>query len=141
MANKGPGQPSKFTPEIKEKLLTAIRKGAPYELACNYARIDVKTLWNWKQRAEVDNEPEFVQFFQDLKEAEGLTSLVWLEKIDKAMNDGAWQAAAWKLERRHHKHFSAQAALLEMNERLDRLEKAGLLPKTDPEPEGEEDGR
>jgi hypothetical protein len=35
----------------------------------------------------------------------------------------SWQAAAWKLERRYHKHFSSQAGLIEMNERLDKLER------------------
>ncbi len=27
--------------------------------------------------------------------------LQWLAKIEKAASDGAWQAAAWKLERRY----------------------------------------
>jgi len=125
------GQPTKFTPEIKEKLLVAIRKGAPYSMACDYAGIDYTTLLNWKKKANDEKLDDYIQFFKDLKEAEGLTALVWLEKIDKAMNDGAWQAAAWKLERRHYKHFSSQAGIIEMNERLDRLEKEGKLTKDD----------
>lgn len=127
MEPKPVGRPTKFTAETKEKLLIAIRKGAPYELACNYARLDVSTLYNWKEKAEVDKLPEYIQFFEDLKEAEGQTSLIWLDKIDKAMNEGAWQAAAWKLERRHNKYFSSQAGIIEMNERLDKLEKADKI--------------
>lgn len=115
------GRPTKFTPEVKEKILIAIRKGAPYELACNYARLDVSTLYNWKEKAEVDKLPEYIQFFEDLKEAEGHTSLMWLDVIDKAMKDGQWTAAAWKLERRHHKYFSSNAQLNELNSKLDQL--------------------
>ena len=121
------GRPTKFTAETKEKLLIAIRKGAPYELACNYARIDYTTLLLWKKKAEIELVQEYIDFFRDLKEAEGQTSLIWLDKIDKAMNEGAWQAAAWKLERRHNKYFSSQAGIIEMNERLDKLEKADKI--------------
>ena len=117
------GRPTKFTQETKDKILVAIRKGAPYELACNYARIDYTTLLNWRTKAEVHKEHDYVEFFKDLKEAEGVTALIWLDKIDKAMNDGAWHPAAWKLERRHAKYFSSQAAILDLNARLDKLEK------------------
>jgi len=121
------GRPSKFTSENKEKLLIALQKGAPYELACNYAGICYNTFLNWKRKAEVENIPCFVEFFNDLKKAEGQTALIWLDKIDKAMNEGAWQAAAWKLERRHNKYFSSQAGIIEMNERLDKLEKSDKI--------------
>ena len=121
---RGPGgQPTKFTPEIKAKLLEAIKKGAPFELACSYARIHFSTLMNWKRKAEDEFCPEYIKFFEDLEEAKGATALMWLEKIDKAMDEGTWQAASWKLAKRHSKHFSESAGIIEMNERLDRLER------------------
>jgi hypothetical protein len=123
MKNPKPiGRPTKLTPEVREKILVAIRKGAPYQLACDYARIDVSTFCKWRIRAEVNKDPLFVEFFQDLKEAEGHTSLIWLDVIDKAMKEGQWTAAAWKLERRHYKHFSNQAGMIEMNQRLEKIE-------------------
>lgn len=122
MTERNIGRPTKFTQETKDKILMAIRKGAPYELACNYARIDITTLYNWRDKAEIDKEPTYIEFFKDLKEAEGLTALKWLDKIDKAMDEGQWTAAAWKLERRHYKHFSSQAQLIDMNQRLVKLE-------------------
>ena len=115
------GCPTKFTEETKEKLLIAIRKGAPYELACNYAGITYSCFKLWRNKAEDDQIPEFLSFFAKLKEAEGHTALMWLDKIDKAMTD-AWQAAAWKLERRYYKHFSNNAPLIEMNERMKKME-------------------
>ena len=120
----GVGRPTKFTSEIKAKLIYAIEKGAPYELACNYARIDYTTVLNWKKKADIEKEPEYIEFFKDLREAEGKISLKWLDVLDKAMDDGTWQAAAWKLERRHSKYFSGQAAIIEINERVDKLEQS-----------------
>jgi len=43
---------------------------------------------------------KFLQFFKDIKEAEGKAAFEWLDKIEKAANEN-WQAAAWKLERRY----------------------------------------
>lgn len=120
-----PGQPTKFTQENKKRLIDAILKGAPYEMACNSAGICYNTFLNWRKKADIEELPEYIDFFRDLKEAEGQTALMWLAKIDKAMEEGAWQAAAWKLERRHYKHFSSQAGIIEMNQRLDQLEKGG----------------
>ena len=117
-----PGQPTKFVPERKEKIIEALRKGAPYELACNYAGICYVTFMNWRNKAEIDKIPEYVEFFRELKEVEGETALRWLAVIDKAMDDDQWTAASWKLERRYNKYFSNNAAVIEMNERLDKLE-------------------
>jgi hypothetical protein len=118
--NKG-GQPTKFTQEVKDKLIVAIKKGATYELACNYAGICYITLLNWRKLANEKEIPAYIQIFRDLKEAEGHTALIWLDKIDKAMADGCWQAAAWKLERRHYRGYSSSAAVIELSEEIQRM--------------------
>lgn len=114
------GRPTKFTEEVKAKLCEAVSKGAPYELACNYAGIDDKTFYLWKNLANNGDE-RYIDFFDKLKQIEGAAALRWLDRIEEASHE-QWQASAWKLERRHHKHFSQNAALLEMNERLRKLE-------------------
>jgi len=116
------GCPTKFTEETKEKLLVAIRKGAPYEIACDYAGITYSCFKQWRHKADDDQIPEFVAFFAKLKEAQGHTALMWLDKIDKAMHEGIWTAAAWKLERRYHKHFSNNVQGIEHEQRLSKLE-------------------
>lgn len=122
MTTEKGGAPTKFTEETREKILVAIRKGAPYEIACDYAGITYSCFNQWMHKAKDDHIPEFVEFFDRLKEAKGHTALIWLDKIDKAMNEGAWQAASWKLERRYHKHFSVHAPLLAMEERINKME-------------------
>lgn len=124
MTTEKGGRSTKFTEEVKEKLLTAIRKGAPYEIACNYAGISFELFRQWRIKGSEHYNEEFVAFFEDLKQAEGHTALIWMDKIDKAMNEGAWQAAAWKLERRHYKHFSTNAQGIEHEERIAKLEEA-----------------
>ena len=116
------GCPTKFTPEIKQKLLYAISKGATYDLACKYARIDYSTLCLWRQKATKEKDQSFIDFFNDLKEVEGSIALHWLQKIDDAMEMQTWTAAAWKLERIHSKAYSANAGMIELNERFERLE-------------------
>ena len=60
----------------------------------------------------------FAQFLQELKQDEGETALIWLQKIDDAMQDGQWQAAAWKLERRYYSEFSVNPVVREEVKKL-----------------------
>lgn len=84
---------SKYTPETVDKLTQAIRLGATYVLACDYAGISERTFRSWMEA--------YPPFLQSVKEAEGAAAVGWLAKIEKAASDGNWQAAAWKLERRY----------------------------------------
>jgi transposase len=115
------GCPTKFTEKTKNKLLEAIRKGAPYAIACDYAGITYACFNQWQHKANDDHIPEFVAFFDELNAAKGETALKWLDFIDKAMLE-SWQAAAWKLERRYFKHFSNNAQAIEHEERLSQIE-------------------
>lgn len=94
------GRPSKLTPEITERFLTAIKLGATYELACKYAGITYQTLLNWRERTE----PAFLEFFEALTRAEGQAVIQWLAVLEKhGAATGQW--AAWKLERRYPETF------------------------------------
>ncbi len=107
-----PGQPPKILREdVKQKLLTALSKGATYRLACGYAGIAYQTFREWMKRAEplivlheeqleVHPDKVYLDFYCNVKRVEAYTAIKWLEKIDAAANI-QWQAAAWKLERRH----------------------------------------
>lgn len=90
-------RPTKYTPERVKRFLDAIRLGAPYRLAAHYAGIDHMTFVNWRER--------YLDFSNQVKEAEGVAVVGWLAKIEKAANDGNWQAAAWKAERRYPDDF------------------------------------
>jgi len=95
------GAPCKLDADRKQRLLAALQRGATYELAANYAGICYDTLNNWMKRGKEEKKGEFFQLFEDIKKVEGAAAVSWLDKIDKAADEGAWQAAAWKLERRY----------------------------------------
>lgn len=107
MKGKHPGgRPTKLTLEITERFLNAVKLGAPYTLACNYAGISYNTLLNWKERTE----QQYVEFFQALTRAEGAAVVQWLAQLEKHSHaDGKW--AAWKLERRYPEVFGKQDKL------------------------------
>lgn len=86
------GRPTKYTEERADKIVQAIRVGATFRLACQYAGIDEDTFAAWRKR--------YSDFAERVKEAEGAGAIGWLAVIEKA-SVKSWQAAAWKLERRY----------------------------------------
>lgn len=87
------GRDSLYTPERVQRIVNAIRMGATYKLACKYGGIVESTFYRWKLERK--------EFSDAVQEAEGAAAVGWLAKIEQAANDGTWQAAAWKLERRY----------------------------------------
>lgn len=94
-------RPTKLNADTQAKLVTAIQMGATYELAAQYAGITYVTFNNWMNEGEAAKTGVYFELFNAVKEAEGRAVVGWLAKIEKAANDGSWQAAAWKLERRY----------------------------------------
>lgn len=84
---------SKYAPDVVQRIVTAIEQGATYELAAAYGGITYDTFNEWRKAK--------AEFSDAIKSAEGRASLKWLAIIDRAAQDGTWQAAAWKLERRY----------------------------------------
>jgi hypothetical protein len=82
----------KLGPEVKSRILTAIRLGATYELAAKYAGVAGDTLWRYRK------DPAFRM---EVEKAEGEAVAGWLAVIEQAARAGEWTAAAWKLERRY----------------------------------------
>ena len=87
-----PARP-KLTPDVQKRICDAIAIGATYDLAAKYGGVTYETLNQWRKTKP--------QFSEAVKEAEGRAAVGWLAKIEQAANQGHWQAAAWKLERRY----------------------------------------
>lgn len=113
----GVGQPSKIFKEgVVERFILAIGKGATYAIACGFAGIAYNTFNEWRKRAEgilnlsdeelsVHPDKVYVDFYWRVKEIECFAAMKWLDKIESASNIH-WQAAAWKLERRHPNDYA-----------------------------------
>jgi len=89
-------RPGKYDPAVVARIVQAVEMGATYELACGYAGISESTFYAWKKKPE---------FLESLKAAEGRAAVKWLAQIEQASREGTWQAAAWKLERRHPQDY------------------------------------
>ena len=107
------GRPSKLTPETTKKLIDAIKIGATYEHASQYAGISYPTLRRWMVAGEKANKGEYHDFYNSVKKAESDAVVISLAEIKKAVQDGTWQAAAWLLERRYPNDYGRQIQRVE----------------------------
>lgn len=112
------GRPSVFTPQAVKRVTDALRLGATYRMAAQYGGVSYDAVNDWMNKGKIaakyaengDPIPQdleaYYQFHQELQKAEAEAVLGWLAKIEKEANEGNWQAAAWKLERRYPKDYS-----------------------------------
>ena len=95
------GRRAKLTAEVQRRIVQAIKLGATYDLASQYAGIDRSTFYNWMAAGREKRSPSKRDFFDAVKEAEGGHALQALATIHRAAKDGDWKAGAWLIERRH----------------------------------------
>lgn len=115
------GRLAKLTPESQARFLKAIGRGATYELACHYAGFSYGIYRNWMRQGQHEEEGTFRDFFNAVKRAEGKAIYKWLKIIDHAAENGEWQAAAWKLERRYWKFYSKHVEVVALSEEVDKI--------------------
>lgn len=94
------GRPSKLTAEVQDKIVRAISTGNWLETACAYAGVDSSTVRRWIAKGEAeDAEEPFRTFCTTIKQAKAEAEIRAVALIQKAAQDGTWQASAWYLER------------------------------------------
>lgn len=104
-----PGRPTKLNDDVVEKVCAAIRMGSYIETAAAYAGITKETLYDWMRKGSTppptdgsdDGLDRHRAFSDAVKEALAAGEMRDLAFIDGAARAGTWQAAAWRLERRH----------------------------------------
>lgn len=93
-------RPTKLTPEVQERIVTAIRAGNYQETASLYAGISEATFYGWMDRGRNEPGSIYSEFMEAVEKAKAAAEIRDVVLIDKAAQDGSWQAAAWKLERK-----------------------------------------
>ena len=94
------GRPSKLTPEVQDRIVQAIAAGNYLEVAAAYAGIGKTTLYRWLEHADDPKSDDRYRHFREAVEsARAQAEVRNVALIQKAANDGTWQAAAWHLER------------------------------------------
>jgi hypothetical protein len=90
-------RPTKYTPELVERICDALRKGTTRANAGTYAGIDHATFCRYLHR--------HCEFREAVEKAEADAQLGHEAIIRKAATDGTWTASAWWLERRRHADY------------------------------------
>ena len=94
------GRPTKLTPEVQDKIVTALRAGNYQETAARYAGIAEPTFYEWMARGKSEPGSIYSEFAEAVEKAKADAEVRDVALIDRAAADGNWQAAAWKLERK-----------------------------------------
>jgi len=104
------GRPTKCTPEIRSKIVEAIRLGASIEQAAAHAGLVKQTLYNWLESEATQYQP----LQREVEQARSARAVGWLGRlVAKANSDDrdAWRAAAWMLERTLPEQFGPRGQL------------------------------
>ncbi len=96
---------TKFTPATTEKILEAVRLGATFKMAAEYAGISRTTFHKYVNQGRAANPgTKKAEFYENLLAADADGAITNLTVISEAALRGDWKAAAWRLERRHGYH-------------------------------------
>ena len=93
------GRSTKLTPEIQEKIVSAIRAGNYAVIAAEYAGICESTFYGWLRRGRAEAKGPFFQFMQAIKGAEREAEVRAVAHVQKHMGEN-WTAAMTYLERK-----------------------------------------
>lgn len=121
------GRPNHYTRERHDKIIAAIRKNAPYEIAAWSARICGNTLTNWMTQGKNDKNAgihsDYAQLLDDILDTEANKVMEHLTLIEAGHK--TWQPRLKILERRWRKYFGQDASLYqELVDRALKIEEA-----------------
>lgn len=116
------GRPTKLDRDTQETIIGAIKIGSPIEIACALAGVASNTYRDWMKRGHAGEYP-YDDFLLEVNKAIAFAVVQPLARIQAAGKKGAWQADAWRLERRFARFFAQRSP--SQNELHDTL-KAGL---------------
>jgi transposase len=94
------GRPTKLNDETQNRIVTALRAGNYQETAARYAGISVDTFYEWMRRGTQEPGSIYAKFSEAVEIAKAAAEVRDVALIDRAAEEGSWQAAAWKLERK-----------------------------------------
>ena len=96
-----PGRECKYTREIGQRIIHAVRKGCFASTAADAVGVRRSTLRDWLYRGARDDAPsQLAKFNRDFHRALADSEIDLVEHVRIAAHE-KWQAAAWLLERRH----------------------------------------
>lgn len=126
----GRGRPAKLTPEVQQRIVTAIAAGNYREPSCTYAGVSIPTFHAWMNKGRQQRRGKYRDFLNAVEgaEAQNEVALVanWRSKTPED-----WKAARDMLDRRHSARWAQKVRIQveeELNDFLARL-KDRLAPE------------
>lgn len=102
------GRPSKLTPDIQARIVSAIRAGNYIETAAAYVGISKTTLYKWMRDGARAKSGKKKEFMYAVEKALAVAEMNAVATV-KVASDKTWQAAAWHLERSHPDRWGRRA--------------------------------
>lgn len=108
---------SEITQEQIDSLCSAIKSGSDLDTASHFAGISNQLVYRWLEFGKIESErivaggkplkgeAKYLAFWDDLKKARADAVVRNVAFIQKAAQEGNWQAAAWWLERAVPEHY------------------------------------
>jgi len=104
-----PGRKTILTEEMTAQFNSAVSQGMPERYASELIGVPMSDVSNWtawgiaargkKPSKRTPNDALYLAFLEQLEKARSIARLKRVQVIEKAAEGGAWQAAAWWLER------------------------------------------
>ena len=126
------GRGTRLTEEIGEKIVTAVRSGAPLEVAAQAVGIPPGTFWEWLARGEGKDPdrpatPLYADFAERVRRAEAEAHVLTVGTIRQAVQRGSWEAARAWLRMRWPSHYAERTEVSGPDGGAVPLEIAGVL--------------
>lgn len=98
------GRPTKFNDDVASRIINAVKAGNYLEAAAAFAGISKGTLYDWMRTGTRSKAGKLKAFSDAVEQAMGEAEVRHVLKISEAAKND-WKAAAWHLERKHHKRW------------------------------------
>lgn len=105
------GSKTILTPELADKIALHVRLGNYIETAAAFAGIAKQTLYNWLRKGARARSGIYKEFHDRMMVARAEAEILDMNAIMAAATKGHWEAAAWRLERRHPDHWARKDIL------------------------------
>jgi transposase-like protein len=105
-------------------VISALSTGHYMERAARLANVNPSTVYVWKSKGEDERKrlaegqdpteygQRYLEILEEIERAQEQAAHRSMTAIQKAAQDGSWQAAAWYLERTDHKHYGRKTTIV-----------------------------
>ena len=104
------GRRTRYTTEIEDRMVEALRSGNHIDAAADYAGISHQTHYDWLRKAS-EGDKRYIRYAERTREARATAEIRNVTYVQRAAQNGQWQAAAWWLERAHRSRWGKTQAV------------------------------